>query len=585
MSDLLSANTSSLLSGRQASFSYARVVEQRQPSSLAKEIMRYQAMMETERVYQDAVWDVIDDRVSNRRARWDIGTRANGMTASPMGTNIYDNAAGRAINDFCGGWQAQSCNAYVGWWIANFDGKQFKNNSRVRQWLDNVQEVVSGLMAEGNFYEEDLTAKKDGFTQGLSTMIGPEWDEDGDRLWCQVRHPREIFIQADARNRIIRWHRKYVVRGADLLLEYPDKLTQDVKRVIDDQPFRRWVCVESIHRREDRDRTSSLARDLPWARIVVLTDPLTVLHEGGLRSIDLPDTWRWDHDVSLAYPTSPVIDALEDIKGNNAAMKSKLMADQISVRPPLLASKAMKGKLHIRPDGTTFLENPTDKVEVLGYPSNFRVAMQDIADMRNGIREQFHADLFEVQTKVTNKITAMQASLIQGEKAAQLIPFTARENADLLIPKIHKYFRRAAERGKIEPPPPELQQAGERPLVKIGIVGPIETAARRHLSTDGYRAFMGALEEMIQVAPAVVQQIGLDFSPEDLRKWLLDGTNTPDRIFKSDEQIARETAQRMAEAAAAKKQQALESLAQSYNQAKDAPQAGSPAKQMMGGGQ
>jgi len=549
---------------------------------LGNDIIKRQKRLESGRDEQDAIWDLIDSYVTARRSRFDIGSRKGVGEYGPGGTNIFDGTAALALRDFADGWQANTANAMVKWWAARFRMKQARDDYLVKRWLDDTEEAISFELAQSNFYDELNMAYQDGTTHGPATMSGPQWDAKTNRLWFAENHPREIFFAVDWRGSVNLWHRKFPISGRQIIEEFgEDKIPQDMRERVRTNPFIDFICIHAIFKRDERDVHSQLATDKEWASVYVLEASKTVIHEGGYDASDLPDTWRWQSDVTMPYGTSPAIEALYDVSSTNEAMRTLLQAAQLAIDPTLIITEGMKGQVgEIVPAGRIVLKGPQDKVEAFQFPTQFGIGVQAITDLRSELRDRFRANLFTMQAQM-GKITAYQSQAIQGEKSAMLIMPTSRASAQLLVPKVNKTFQALAKARKLPTPPPSIMRYMGSP-VDIEMMGPMAISAKRYLGTQGFQALLGMLEETEKVFPTIAQQILEGFNPDEIRKMLMETSGVSSKITLSDEQIqaVRQMKQKLMQQQ--QQQQQLSGLAEAYNKATNAPQPGSPAESLMG---
>ena len=552
---------------------------------LAEEITKRQIRLEHLRESHDALWTDVDTYVTSRRARWNIGTQKGAADDFPIGSEIYDGTSTAAIRDFVDQWQAQTANAVVKWWGGRFRNAMLRGMYSAKRWMDAVEEALSYEMANSNFYEQLNEAFADGTSHGVATMVGPEWDARRNKFYTLERHPREVFIATDWRGEVNLWHRKFVLTGRQILAQFGERpLTEKLVEQIRKNPYREYTIIHAIFERMERDITSPLRSDLPWASVWVMEKERIVLDEGGYTEMETPQTWRWHSSASYPYGTCPAIDAIMDVLASNSATKSLLYAAQLAVRPPVIQTENL-GDFDLVPDGRIILKNgATDKVQAFQYPTQFNIGVEQISALRNDLKERFRANMGKMQSQLGGKITAFQASLVQGEQAAASIPITSRASDQLLVPMVNKFFHAAAKAGRIPAPPPEVMQYASSP-VDIQMMGPMAVSAKRFLSQQGLAAFLGILEEIDKVMPGVGQQIAKTVNGDELRKFITDGDGTPNKIFFTDEQIAAMRQQEAQMVQAQQKQAALGQMADMYNKATEAPQQGSPAQQLMGGQQ
>lgn len=552
---------------------------------LGPEIVKRQERLQNEREYQDTLWDKVDQVVTARRARYDIGYRSAGDMDQPLGKEIYDGTTNAAIRRFVDGWQSRSANPIIDWFQPAFRAAQAKSMYAAERWLGDVKDAMAVEMANSIFYDQYNQALADGVSHGIATMVGPEWNHRKNRFSIMELHPREVFIACDYDGETNLWHRLHMLTARQIIDHFgEDAVPDSILRPMLKQPFRKHAVVQSIFRRTERDIHSPLRTDLPWASVWVLVEKKHVLDEGGYTDMEIPVTFRWFIDAEYPYPASPAIEALWDVAGVNSLFKAFLYGAQLAVRPPRLVSETLKGQVHFTPDGETYIKDASNVVKPVEFPNGFQVGMAAIGDIRNELSERFQSKLFQLQSEVMGKTTAYQANLAQAEATAALLPITTRANSQILVPMVNRFFYACARAGRIPPPPMELQQFANSP-VDITMIGPMASAAKRFLSQQGLQSFIALMQELDKTMPAVAQSIQQTIDADEFRKVAVEGQGIPAKIFLSDEQIAvvRQQAMKMMESQ--QKQNALGNLADMYNKAKDAPEKGSPAQAMMGAGQ
>jgi len=565
--------------------SYSGVIPQqgtRWPK-LAEEIIKRQKRLESIRESQDAVWDLIDTYVTARRANFDIGSRKGAGSAGPGGDRIFDGTATLALHDFADGWQANTANAMVKWWGAKFRSKEAQKDFLVKRWLDEVEEAVSFELAQSNFYEQLNLCYQD-ITTHIATMSGPQWDDETNQLWFVENHPREIFFWVDWRGRPAGWHRKFLMSGRQIIEEFGEQaVPQSMREQVKANPFLNFTCIHAIFKREERDVRSPLSTDKPWASVYVLEQSKSVIHEGGYDKIALPDTAAWESDVTMPYGSNPAISTLYDVATTNEAMRTMINAAQLAVDPALILTEGMKGRVNIFPAGQTIVKGAQDKVEAFQFPQQFNIGVQMLTDLRAELREKFKANLFTMQADM-GKLTAYQSQMIQGEKASMLIMPTSRASSKMLVPKINKSFYALAKARRLPPPPPSAMQYIQSP-VDIEMMGPMAISAKRFLGTQGFQALLGMLEETEKVFAPLAQSILEGFDADQIRDLLMTASGVSSKIEIDDKKLAMIRQMKAKMMQQQQQQQAIGNLAEAYHKATNAPEPGSPAQSLMGGGQ
>jgi hypothetical protein len=552
----------------------ARTPDVRTPESpLANDIVKRQKRLEQARMDQDNIWDDIDLWVTSRRGHYNIGYKKGMSAKDEGGTNIYDNTASLDLQTFADGFQAQTASPVLDWWAGRFMDP-LRKDSQAMKWIDDVKEAMNYELARSNFYEEYNESVQDASSHGIATMIGPEWNYKKGVLEYRSFHPREIFCQFDMMGNPILWHDKFPITARQIIKEFPDsELPEELQKRIDDNPFREFMCIHAVYERNERDIKSPAATDMPWASVWVLESEKTVLLESGYK-VNPFDSWIWRKGGPNLYCTSPAIDAVYDVMMENQAAKALIKSVQLSVEPPLIITKGVKGNVNFFPLGQTILDNPADRVQAFQFPTNFNIGVQQINDMREQLTKKFRADIFNLLSSLPQQMTAFQASAIQGEKISLLIPIVTRSSSQLLIPKLNKTFHELAQAQRLPPPPQSIIQNAETP-VNLDLIGPVSTAAKRFLSQQGFNAMMAQLQEVRQVLPDnQYEQVVEGYDSDQMRKFLIESNSAPQKLQLDDDKLQMVRQAKAQAAQKAQDMQQLQSLTDAYKKTSDVPQQG-----------
>jgi hypothetical protein len=549
---------------------------------LAEEVLTRQKRLEKARHDQDSIWDDVDMFVTSRRSHYNVGYIRGDSPKDEGGTNIYDDAASDAIQKFGDNFQAQSASPLIDWWMSRFRGP-LKQDSRAMKWMDESKEAATYELNRSSFFEEYNEAVMDGVSHGMATMAGPEWNWEKSILDFQEYHPREIFCSFDIHGNPILWHQKFPITGRQIKTIFPDaKLTPVLSRKIEENSFREFMCIHAIFKRTERDVKSLAATDKKWASVWVLETEKVVLSESGYDDIEQPnDTWVWRRGGSGLYCFCPATDSIYSVIMENNAAKALLKATQLSVEPPLIMTEGVKGNVNFFPLGQTILHNPTDKVQAFQFPTNFQVGVEQVADLRKQLGQRFRSDLFTMMADLPASTKAFTAAGVQGEKASGLIPIITRSSGQLLIPKLNKTMRVLAMAKRLPAPPPSIMQYANS-LVDIEMMGPVATAAKRFLSQQGFNAMMAQLNEVKSVVPEQFMQAVMEgFSPDKVRKFLVDSNSAPQSLLIEDEVLQAMRQKKAKELEQQKAIQKMQGMAKASHDGGQTPEEGSLAEKAM----
>ena len=545
---------------------------------LADFLIRRQRRFEGLRAAQDALWDDVDKYVTSRRAKYNIGNRQGDQTKEPSGSEIYDNTAGLALQQFTDGFQSQTASPLVDWWMARFRGF-LKKDVQALKWMDEVKEVLMYEIARSVFYEDYNECIGDATSHGVATMVGPDWDDKKDKLGFRTIHPREMFCAFDTQGNVTIWHHKFLLTGRQIKTEFPQaQLSDTMTKRIKENEFAEFICIHAVYENGETAGQSPASFDKKWRSVWVLEQDKALLKVSGYDTNPL-DTWTWRPGGWGLYATCPAIDTLYDVIMTNVAARSLLNAVQLSVKPPLLMTEGVKGNVNFFAGGQTILHNPTDKVSAFQFPTNFQIGVEQINAMHAEIVGKFRADLFTMLSSMPHQMPVVQAMGIQGEKVAMLIPLITRASSRMLIPKVNKTFTALAKANRLPTPPSSIMRYANSP-VDIEMLGPLATAAKRFLNQQGFQAMLAQLAEIAKIVPpAFYQAITDGFNPDEIRKYLMDSNSAPQKIVLDEDQLAMLRQNRAQAEQEAKQAEMMKTLADAYGKTTQTPQDGSLAQQ------
>ena len=163
------------------------------------------------------------------------------------------------------------------------------------------------------------------------------------------------------------------------------------------------------------------------------------------------------------------------------------------------------------PGGITFVDTAgTGKAIQTAYDVNLNLSflLQDIQDVRGRINNAFYVDLFMMISQdnaATTRMTATEVAERHEEKMLMLGPVLERLQDELLDPLIDITFNRLIETNTLPPAPPELHGK----TLSVELVS-VLAQAQRAIATNGVDRFVGAMGQIAQFVPAVLDKFNAD---------------------------------------------------------------------------
>ena len=188
---------------------------------------------------------------------------------------------------------------------------------------------------------------------------------------------------------------------------------------------------------------------------------------------------------------------LADVKDLNAKVRDVRRIDQRIADPPIKATMSAKGRLNRTPGDASYLPPGADYA-LEKFEGDPRHIKEDIAELRQMIRDGYHEDFFLVLTNNIEKITQSTATGvqgIQGEKVALLSAFFMRLQYEFLEPAIQDMFFGEWTAGRLPDPP---RGAAGRKL-RINMVGPLMQMQRQYLAVNSSMSALNQIGALVQM--------------------------------------------------------------------------------------
>lgn len=514
-------------------------------------------------------WRDIAKLISPRRSIW-----GDSRGGERVGADIYNGTAISALNILANGLMGYLMGPMIRWFKISFPDPRFFELPGAREWAEMVENVLYADFSRSTLYEQGIEFFRDGGALGTATMYMEEGLQHG-CPWFSTRHPAEIYIDTDRYGAVDTVVRRYWATARVCNQEFGDgPLTDDMRRAIDKEPYKKFEILHLVFPRTDRDVASLSNRQKKYASVYLDKETGATLREGGYDELPYM-VWRWATNSGEKYGRGPGHDALVKIKRANLISRDLLQASQLSVQPPLNVPESMRGRVKWVPRGLNYSQSPGDKVEPAYTGVNYPIGIDRERDIRAAIEEDFLVDFFLMLQRAPSGITATEVMERQAEKAAVLGPIIGRIESDVLDKVVSIGFSQAYKAGRIPPPPPALAQAAGTPI-KIEYMGPLAQANRKYHVQQGIQHAMQMASPIMQMAP---ETKGLIKWEDLLRKTLHEG-GMPAAVVRDrreyqmwQEQVAE------AQARQAQEEQRRELLANA-DKLNKAPEKGSPMAQL-----
>jgi hypothetical protein len=319
------------------------------------------------------------------------------------------------------------------WFKMRVVGDALEDNTEALSWLEMQTEVIRRAMYDP--HAQFVRATKEGdhdFATFGQCVITPEWRPTMDGLIYRCWHLRDVVWCENAQLAIDYTCRKWKVEAREYMKLFPKTGADQVRRIIDKEPYREINCRHIVIPSEDYDyvdKERKPRRDWPFVSLYVDEENEVVLNETGRPSLGyvIP---RWQTVSGSQYAVSPaVVAALPDARLLQAITLTVLEAGQKAVDPPMVAtSEVVRSDINIYPGGTTWVDAEYD--ERLGEalrPLNMdhralQYGVGMVADVRTMLSQAFYLNKITLPPVGGGGMTAYEVQQRMEEYVRTALP-------------------------------------------------------------------------------------------------------------------------------------------------------------------
>jgi len=341
-----------------------------------------------------------------------------------------------------------------------------------------------------------------------------------------------------------------------------------------DTSQQRFEFIQIVRRRTERDTLRSDSLNMPFESIIVDVKHERVVREEGFDEFPFAVA-RWMRSSAEKYGRGQGTESLADVKMLQRAMKDFLDCANKWVNPPLEVSGGFDGVVNVTPGALNYTPQKGSIGAIdRGAYGNFPIAEKAIELLRDSVHKAFYRDVFQQLSLLTgDRRTTVEINARLREALRRLVSPIARLQSELLDPVITRSLKLLIRNGKI-PYPPEPLDGKPFGVEYIGEL-PLRLREQQSAGLGRLAAFVG---EYRDVAPGLADNIQWDRATRRLARAF--GVNVNDLATEEEVQATRQTrAEAMEEQ---QEREAAQAAAQAYKGTREAPEAGSPAAELMG---
>ncbi len=483
------------------------------------DILHMLPTLESERMPWENVWRQVDERV-NPLGDGGFQARSKGKI---RGLENFDHTASLGLERFVAAIGGMIIPRGQQWHVLTTTDKELNKVPAVQRWLEHATDRLFEMRynPHAGFETEANNGIRSLGSYGSLPMWVDHWEGRG--LFYKCFHLSEIYVREDFRGRVDTIVRKWTDSVRKIVQQFPDidKLPPLIAKAHGDQKWdQEFEMLHVVRPRGDRDVERLDFRRMAYESIYISVADKKCVREGGYRTLPMAFS-RYVTSPRELYGRSPAIQVLGTIKTANEIARTLLRAGHKAVDPPLLTQEdgvlsqiqTMPGGINV--GGVDFMGRQT--VQPMSTGANLPIGMELLNNEREVIRDAFLEKVFSLVMERKDRMTAtevLEVSRLQGMLAT---PTAGRQETEWLGVQIEREFDIGLDAGQIDPPPPEVIEAGAK--MRVTYDNPLNRAAKAE-EAIGFGRMVEMLTPLAAIDGSVFDVIDTEAAPRNLAQSL-----------------------------------------------------------------
>lgn len=499
---------------------------------------------------QDIITKIFRPRRQSMLGMWKKGKQ--------YGARIYSQVPSNSLHRHVGGKIGYMVNRAVPWIQFITPNHRLMKLDHIKEYCQTAAEQVLYATNRSNFYSMVYPHTLDADSIGTSVVI-PFEDEEEDRIFFDVVHPRNSYIAIDAFGKPAIYHRELrltrmtaeEICGENKLPTTWYKKNEDGTTHLK-QPLQEDAYIWAIYKNGDKDHDSLLTEDKRYLVFMVLksaqsgTNDKLVYMKGRDQFVICTRPGR---DSGSEYGTSISADCLTAALVTNKLEEKSIDAAHKHVDPAVIASSTLRATLSTKAGGRTWVDDINrEGAKTWMDKSNWPITDAQMQRLIDQIEKRMFLPIFELLSSGEQiERTAYEVSQLQGEKATLMSTVVDTFEQETLIPSLQTIISAETDANRMPPVPDEILVTGGR--IDIEFLGPLAQLQRSLLRSKGTIDALSLIERIMSMN----EQAGWKIDWMEMIEEVTIAQGMPQRLIKSDEEVAM-----IAESVAAQQKQAME---------------------------
>ncbi len=342
----------------------------------------------------------------------------------------------------------------------------------------------------------------------------------------------------------------------------------------EDTQGNKFEFIHVVRPRKERNRLLSNNLNMPFESIFVSIKDTLIVDEGGFDEFPY-NVPRWLKSSVESYGRGQGTEVLPQVRVLNRMMSDFIEMANKWVNPPLEVLESFEGEVSVIPGAIkNVLQMESIKAINQTALGNFPIGKDIVEMQRQVVKDAFFANAFAPLTDLSgDRRTTLEIRQRVQEAFKKIGAPIGRIQTELFTPMITRVVLLLLRNGRIPPAPPELQGTE----LKIEYVGPLSLALKSS-EVEASQQWIAIVGEIEQINPGAIDNIDFDDAIRRMARSF--GVNEED--IASQEEVDAKREQRQAELERRQAMEVAQLAGQAYPGSTKAPEAGSPAEQLIG---
>lgn len=346
------------------------------------------------------------------------------------------------------------------WLKLYMDDQKLMQDTQVKIWLSDVENIVFSLLTKGHFYEAQLYANLELGCFGTSALMIEEDFKTGVRF--KAFSAGEYAIDVDSKGLVNSFARKFKMSAKQLCDKFPGKATDKLKREAKSGSHMYYNVYHLIIPNDDYDPSKWDNQHFRYAEYYwsdITGDDL--LSKSGYHEFPVAVS-RWQQMAGSIYGVGPGIWAIGDARELQLTQHNLDTIVAISAKPPLQAPADIlaNGGVNVLPSAVNYYNPMNGNTPITPIYDSRSIDKQFIMlhrqTLEEAIKEHFHVNVFQLLSDMDKGTrTAREIIELSAEKMSQMGPLVDRQETETL-PRIVERVLSIGFRNGYFPEPPDV---------------------------------------------------------------------------------------------------------------------------------